>query len=156
MLDTIINAAKGELTKQLGSQFQLNPQQADKALSLTKDGMQAGLLKEVTSGNISGLVNLFNGKSPVAGNPIVNGIVTQLVGSFTSKLGLNPQMASTVANFVVPFIVSKISSQKPSGGFDSAKLTQILGGAAAGQLGNLVKDQGQGLLGKVGKMFGKA
>ena len=155
MLDTIISAAKGELTQQLGSKFQLNPQQADKALALTKDGLQAGLLKEATSGNISGLLNLFNGKSPVAGNPIVSGIASQLVGSFTSKLGLNPQMASTVANFVVPFILSKISSQKPASGFDQAKITEMLGGAAAGQFGNLVKDQGQGLLGKVGKIFGK-
>lgn len=36
------------------------------------------------------------------------------------------------------------------------ELTQQLGGAAAGQLGNLVKGQGEGLLGKVGKLFGKA
>ena len=147
--------AKNSIGKQLGSKFQLNQQQADKALSLTKDSLQAGLLKEATSGNISGLMNLFNGKSPVAGNPIVNNIASQLVGSFTSKLGLSPQIASTVANFVVPFLLSKISSQKPASGFDQAKLTELLGGAAGGQLGNILKTQGEGLLGKVGKLFGK-
>ena len=154
MLDTIISAAKNELTQQLGSKFQLNPQQADKTLAITKDGLQAGLLKEVTSGNISGLMNLFNGKSAVSGNPIVNNIVSTVVGSLTSKLGLSPQIASAVGNFVVPFLVSKISSQKPSSGFDQAKITEMLGGAAAGQLGDLMKTQGTGLMGKLGKIFG--
>ncbi len=153
MLNSIFSAAKGELTQQLGSKFQLNSQQAEQAVGLTKDTIQSGLLKEAGSGNISGLLNLFNGNSPVGGNPIVTGISNQLVSALTSKLGLSPQVAGAVSTFAVPFIMSKISGNKPSGGFDQSKITEMLGGAGGNVVGNLLKAQGKGIGEKFGKLL---
>jgi len=151
MFDSILNSAKGELLSQLGSQFNLNPDQAGKTVDVAKKSVTDGLLKEVTSGNVSGLVNLFNGKSPAAGNPIVNGIAQQTVTSLVQKVGLNQQMASTVSNFVVPFIVSKISGSK-QGGFDAGDLTSMLGGG----VGDKIKSAfGGDVGGALGKLFGK-
>ncbi len=152
MLDSILNSAKGELLNQLGSKFNLNPDQAGKTVDAAKKSVTDGLLKEVTSGNVNGLVNLFNGKSPVQGNPIVNGIAQQLVTSLVQKVGLNQQVAGTVSNFVVPFIVSKISGSKPSGGFNSGDLTSLLGGGIGDKIKSAV---GGNVGGTLGKIFGK-
>lgn len=152
MLDSILNSAKGELLNQLGSKFNLNPDQAGKTVDVAKKSVTDGLLKEVTSGNVSGLVNLFNGKSPAAGNPIVNGIAQQMVTSLVQKVGLNQQMAGTVSNFIVPFIVSKISGSKQSGGFGADDITSMLGGG----VGDKVKSAlGGDVGGALGKLFGK-
>lgn len=153
MLDNILNSAKGELLNQLGSQFNLNPDQAGKTVDVAKKSVADGLLKEVTSGNINGLVSLFNGKSPAAGNPIVNGIAQQLVTSLVQKVGLNQQVAGTVSNFVVPFLVSKISGSK-QGGFGADDITSMIGGGVADKLKSAIGGQG-GIGGALGKMFGK-
>jgi len=151
MLDSILNSAKGELLEQLGSKFNLNPDQAGKTVDAAKKSVADGLLGEVTSGNISGLVNLFNGKSPVAGNPIVSGIVQQLVTSLVQKVGLSQQVAGTVSNFVIPFIVSKIAGSK-QGGFNADELTGMLGGGVGDKIKSAL---GGDIGGALGKLFGK-
>lgn len=152
MLDSILNSAKGELLNQLGSKFNLNPDQAGKTVDAAKKSVTDGLLKEVTSGNVSGLVNLFNGKSSVTGNPIVNGIAQQLVTSLVQKVGLNQQMAGTVSNFIVPFIVSKISGSKQGGGFGADDITSMLGGGVGEKIKSAL---GGDVGGALGKLFGK-
>lgn len=159
MLDTILSSAKGELLNQLGSQFNLNPDQANKTVDTAKKTVADGLMKEVTSGNVSGLLDIFNAKAPGAtNNPIVGGIVQQLVTNLVQKVGLNQQMASTVSNFVVPFILGKVAGSK-QGGFSASDLTGMLGGGGgvADKIGSVLggKEGLGGKLGGLGKMFGK-
>jgi hypothetical protein len=144
MIDKIFSAAKSELTQQLGSKFQLDASQTDKVFVTAKDSLQAGIMKEVTSGNVDGLLGMLNGKVSMQGNPIVSSLAKQLIGSLTSKVGLNQQMASSVGNFIVPFIMGKLADKKPSGGFDVAGLTTLLGGEG----GSLI-DKAKSTLGKV-------
>ena len=151
MLDSIISSAKGELLSQLGGNFNLTPDQAGKTVDTAKKTVSEGLVKEVSSGNVDGLLNLFNGKSPVNGNPIISGIAQQLIPNLVQKVGLNQQVAGTVSNFVVPFIVSKLAGSKPAGSFNASDITSMFGGGIAGKLTSAVG----GIGGKVGKMFGK-
>lgn len=132
MIDKIFSTVKGELAKQLGSKFQLEAPQAEKVIAASKESIQTGLMKEVSSGNVNGLLNLFNGKTSMQGNPLVSGLATQLIGSLTSKVGLNKQMASSVGNFIVPYIMGKLADNKPAGGFDVASLTNLVGGEGGG------------------------
>jgi hypothetical protein len=141
----------------LGSKFNLNPDQATKTVDTAKKTVTDGLLKEVTSGNVSGLLEIFNAKAPGAtNNPIVGGIVQQLVTNLVQKVGLNQQMATTVSNFVVPFIVSKLAGSK-EGGFSTTDLTSMLGGGVADKIGSALggKEGLGGAIGGLGKMFGK-
>lgn len=154
MLDKIFSAAKSELTQQLGSKFQMDAPQADKVFSTAKDSLQSGLMKEATSGNVNGLLSLFNGKASMEANPLVANLVSQLTGSLTSKAGLNQSLASSVGTFVVPLILGKLSSNKPAGGFDVASLTKMLTGTGGGLGDTLKSTLGEGMGDKLGKIFG--
>ena len=153
MLDSILSSAKGELLNQLGSKFNLNPDQANKTVDTAKKTVTDGLLKEVTSGNISGLTSLLNGGGQ-GSNPIASGISTQLVTNLVQKVGLNQQMASTISSFVVPFILSKLSANKPAGGFSADSITSMLGGDVGDKVKSMLGGEG-GVGGALGKMFGK-
>ena len=149
MLDQLLAGAKSELTKQISSKFQLDSTQAEKAAATTKDTVQAGLMKEVASGNISGLTNLLN-SGGAAGNPIVANLSKQVVDNLTSKLGLSPQIASAISTFAIPFILGKISGNK-TGGFDASTVTKMFGG---GNLADSLQGAaGKALGGKLGKFF---
>lgn len=151
MLDTILNSAKDELLGQLGSKFNLNSDQAAKTADAAKKSITDGLMKEVSSGNIDGLVNLFSGKASTAGNPIVDGIAKQLVTNLIQKVGLNQQIAGTVSAFVIPFLISKITGSKKEG-FGADDITSMLGGG----IGDKIKSTLGGKLGgALGNIFGK-
>lgn len=145
MLDKIFSDAKSELTNQLGSKFKLDASQTDKVITTTKDTLQTGLMKEVSSGNVGSLLNLVNGSASMQGNPVVNGLTTQVIDSLTSKVGLSKQVASSVGNVIVPFIMGKLKDNKPAGGFDVASLTSLIGGE--GSFMDKAKE-------KLGRVFG--
>lgn len=93
---------------------------------------------------------MFNGDGASAGNALSGKLTQSLVGSLLSKVGLQNQVAVKVAEFVVQFVVEKISTQKPSGGFDASNITDTFKGAA----GNLLKDKASDLLkGGLGGLF---
>lgn len=112
--------------------------------------MQKGITKEVTSGNFDGILSLLNGKSSSAGSALTNSLTESLVAGFISKVGLSKEISGNVAKFVIPFIVSKIAKNKPSGGFDASSLMQMVQGSA----GDAIKDKAGDLLkGGLGKLF---
>lgn len=154
MLDSIFSEVKGELTKVLGGKFDLNEAKTDQVLDETKETVQSGLMNELTSGNISGLKSLFNGESDIASNPIVGNIVNQLVESLISKVGLSPNLASSIGTFVIPFVMNKISGKQPAGGFDLSSLTSMLSSEGSGLGETLKSGLGGALGGSLGKLLG--
>ncbi len=111
-------------------------------------------MNELTSGNISGLKSLFKGELDIASNPIVGNIVNQLVESLSSKVGLSPNLASSIGTFVIPFVMNKISGKQPAGGFDLSSLTSMLSSEGSGLGETLKSGLGGALGGSLGKLFG--
>ncbi len=93
---------------------------------------------------------MFGGKTPVSGNPIVEGIIKNYATTLVSKMGLSPAIANTLSSVAVPFVTEKIVANFASkGGADLNGITSLIGGNA-GTIGSIAKG-----LGGLGKLFGK-
>ena len=151
MLEQLLKAGGSELISQLGSKFNLTPSQGEKVADVTTDVIQKGITKEVTSGNFDGILSLLNGQSSSAGNALTNSFTESLVAGFISKVGLSKEISGTIAKFVIPFAMSKLSKNKPAGGFNASSLMDMVKGSA----GDAIKDKAEDLLkGGLGKLFG--
>jgi hypothetical protein len=109
-------------------------------------------------------------------NMVYKGIAGNFISKLTSSLGLNEGMASTLSSIALPMIMNKIGGATQAAGdtdgIDAGSMMSALGldagsllgglagGGAAGDLlgqaANMLgkgKDDGGGLLGKIGGMF---
>lgn len=145
MLDQILGGLKGNLGDVL-TQNNLSLDKVDDLVGLTGDSIKEQAGSEIASGNISGMLDMFKGGDSSSSNPIVSGIVSNLIGKVTSSLGLGEGAAGNIANAVVPMALKAIQSKFSSEGGDESALTSMLGlggddvlGKAKGMLGGLFK-----------------
>lgn len=164
MLDSIIDAVKGQAISAMTGQTQINQQQAEQALPLAQESITEGLMGAATSGKfgeIGSLLKLAGGGgttlSSLSSNPIFSSILGGFAGKLVAKLGLGSGVANSVAGAALPLIMSKLGDAATKEGGDSLDLgtiTKLLGGGAAssagGALGGLA-EQAKGMLGGFGK-----
>lgn len=101
----------------------------------------------VSKGNMSQLTDLFGGStSSLTSNPLVKGMITNLISSLTGKLGIEGATAKSFAGSVIPKVLSSLISKAKDGKSDF-QLTDLLSGlSGAGDAG--------GLLGKLAGSLG--
>lgn len=148
MIDQIINSLKGELTKKFTGDFGMQQEKVDDAVVLAKDDIFDTVKDEVGRGNLGGLMSLFQNKEQIATNPMVTNMIRKYAGNLGSKLGLDPNMASTIANYAIPFIIGKFVNTAQEKGIDQASLMSMLGGSGK------EKDLGDTLKGQFGDSLG--
>jgi len=140
-----------ELLSQLAGKFNFDDDKGSEVLNVTTDSLQGDLLSEVTSGNLSGILSLFNGESTGAASSLTDKLTGSLAQNLLNKVGIKNEIAIKVAQFVIPFIIEKISQKKPAGGYTSGGITDMLKGA----IGDNLQDKAADLLkGGLGKLFG--
>lgn len=159
MIDQIISQGKEFLSGKLKETVGFDESQIDTALNTAKDSTVDTLKDEVKGGNLSGVLDLFNGKSDTStSNPIVGGMANNLISGLVSKLGIGKDMASKATDMIIPFIMSKFSSTDTGQAKDGSELMDMLGGgglkdALGGLLGGDKGGKDDGMLGKLGKFF---
>jgi len=159
MLDQLIKFGKEQLSGQLKQEAKLNDDQVGKSLNVAQETITDGLKDQILGGNLSGVMNLFNGKSsPTSSNPIVSSLISTYASNLISKVGLSPAIAQTVTNMVIPALMSKFASKDTGEAHDEKGLLSKLGmsgdSAITGMLGGILGNKGGDLLGGIGKMFG--
>jgi hypothetical protein len=152
MIQETINSLKGELTGLLTQKTGLTADKADASVDLAKENITSGLKKEVSNGNISGLMGLLKGGN-TGTNPIVTNLINQYGGSLIAKLGLSEPVSRQVAAFAIPFILSKL--QGKTSGKSDGDIASMLSGDLGGGMGDLLKKGLGGLGGGLGGLFGK-
>ncbi len=108
----------------------------------TGQSIVSGLKDSVSKGNISELTDLFGGSSStLTSNPIVLGIISNLISSLTGKLGIEGGVAKNFAGSVIPKILASLVAKSKDGtsGFQLTDLLSLAGG-----------DKNSDLLGKLG------
>ncbi|WKN30222.1 DUF937 domain-containing protein [Porifericola rhodea] len=150
MIDQIINSLKGELSKKFTGEFGMEQDKVDDAVVIAKDDIFETVKDEFGRGNLSGLMGLFQNKEQIATNPIVTNIIRKYAGDLGSKLGIDPQMSTTIANYAIPFILSKFVNTAQEKGVDQASLMSMLSGGGKGD----GKDLGDMLKGQLGDSLG--
>jgi len=159
MIDQLINQGKELLSGKLSQSVGFKGNQIDDTLEIAKESTLDGLKEQVLGGNISGVMDLFNGKSETTtSNPIVGGIAAKMVSGLISKLGVNQSIAEKATEIVIPFIMSKFGSSQTGEAKDGNQLMSMLGmdsdGGVMGMLGGVLGNKNEdNPLGKLGKLF---
>ena len=150
MLDSIIDAAKGQLISTLTQQTGLQADQAERAVPLAKESITEGLTSAISGGNIGGILSMVKGAAGSTGagaagasglmqNAVYQGIAGNFISKLTGKLGIPASMAQTVSSYALPFIMSKVAGKARAAGdtdeVDQGSLMSVLGMDAGGLLG---------------------
>lgn len=128
MIEQIISTLKGELSKKFTGEYGMQQDKVDDAVMLAQKDIMDTVKDEVGRGNFNGLMSLLQQKDQIATNPIVTNMVRKYAGDLGSKLGLDPQLASTVASFAIPFILKKFVSSTEENGLDMGSLMAMFSG----------------------------
>lgn len=150
MLEQIFKNISPELLKGLTQNFGMDQGQASQAIATTKDGFMDGLSKELTSGNISGLLDLFNQKGSQATNPVFQNLASSLSSQFAKKMGMAPDRAGLITNFLLPKVLSALSNNS-NGNISQNDLMDIIGKAAGSSISGKFGDMLKGGLGNLFK-----
>lgn len=139
----------------------------EEAIEAVTSGIEEGLQREVKQGNYEGLLSMFQqgGTSALAGNPAVSGIVSTVVSKLSSKLGISPQVAQTIAAGLIPTVMNSFVNKtndpddkdfdlqdmlKNFSGKDGLDLSDIIGKFSGGSQAN----SGGGIGDMLGKVLG--
>lgn len=177
MLDQIMNAVGGNVVNELVEKTGINMDQAKSVLPVAQESLQSGLMEQVTGGNVSGILGMFNSSgSALTDNPLFASIKSKFAAGVMSKLGVPETVAGMVAGTGMNSMISGLTNQLKG---DSGEVTEDdlmsklgvgggLGDMAKGILGNLGGDAGNalgnvadaaknlgGLGDKLGGIFGK-
>lgn len=150
MLNNLLKEGAPELLSMLGSKFNLTSTQAGSALDVSAETLQGDLLNEAKSGNIDGILSLFNGQSSSAASSLTGKLTNSLTKNLLSKVGISNEIAVKVSEFIIPFVLERIGKKKPSGGFTSESIIDLF----KGSLGSQIQDKASDLLkGGLGGLF---
>ena len=175
MLDKIMEMVGGDAIKAITDKAGISTDQAKQMLPFAQESLQEGLMSQVTSGNMDGVLGMF--KNFAGGNAANDGIFGNIKGMFMKKImtnmGIPESIAGLAAGSGMASIIGSLTSQIKSAGdtdeIDASSLMSVLGGGggamdmlgkAAGMFGGLTgggnanADNGNGLADKAKDMLG--
>jgi hypothetical protein len=151
MLEQLLNSLKSEIGGNLTSQANLPSEQVDDVISAIGGVAHKEIAGQMTSGNLSHLMNLFSDKPNTAGaNQIQSKIHSNVLSELTGKLGISPEISGKIAAVALPALIGMITRKNnTTPDDDPSPLTELFGGAGTGGLlGGVSKNLLGGLFGK--------
>lgn len=146
MLNTIVKNIAPEVLSAVTEKFGLNQEMGQKTVDTTKESLQEGVSNEINKGNLDGLLSMFNSGAD-GNNSTFQSLTSKLSGDYIQKLGLSPDLASQISQYVLPLVMKQITSML-GGKVDQESLSQALSkGGLLGKAGDL--------LGGLGSLFKK-
>jgi dihydroxyacid dehydratase/phosphogluconate dehydratase len=137
MLDQIIKNLDPDVVNEL-SNIGIPQEKTSEVMGLAQSELQNQFKQKAESGDMSDLLNLFNGNQAIGQSSLVDGMIGNFADTVANKIGVSPHVAKTAAAALVPMVLSKLNDSTPSTGLTQDNLTQILGGGEAGGLGGMI------------------
>ena len=147
MLDSLLDAVKGEIISTVQEKTGLGKQEAEQTVPLARESVSEGITGALTGGNLGGLLDMVKGAAGNSGgggllqNTVFQGIAAKFIHKLTGQLGLSESMAQKVAGLALPIIMSKLAGRTQAAGstddIDKGSLMDVLGLDAGGILGNV-------------------
>lgn len=145
MLDKLFETFGGDVISNLTEKAGISTEQAKEVLPIAQDSIQSGLMEQVTSGNISGILGMFNSGSGISDNPIFGSIKSMFLSGIMSKLGLPSSVANIVAGAGLEGIMGNLTGALKG---DDGEVTEDgimdklgLGGGIGDMAKNVLKDK---------------
>lgn len=147
MLEGIIDLVKDQVLPAITNNSAIPTDKKEAAVETTTSTIVDGLKEHFTPDNLASITSLFSGSGSAGGGDIVSGLQSSVVNALSEKVGLNKDIANSIASAVVPAIMS-LFSQKVNDpndkGFSIESIVGAFGGKGSG-----------GILGALGGLFGK-
>ena len=139
-----------QLVKQYGQQSVVdNPELSNdlnnQVMAEATNTITGGLQNVLSGGGLQSLLGLFGGnnsqsKAGILGNPIVAMMVGHLANKLVQKMGLNPSLANSISNNIIPNVLNSLTQRTVSNadqdnGFDLNDLVGSLTGGGTQQAG---------------------
>ena len=155
MLDKLMDSIGGDVISSITEKAGISTDQAKQVLPIATDTLQSGLMKEVTGGNISGILGMFNSGSGLANNGLFGSLKGMLVQNIMEKMGLPPAVAGLVGGSGLESIIGGLAGKIGGGGeVTQDNLMSNLGLGGDGLM-DAAKDLAKGKLGDIaGGLFG--
>jgi len=144
MLDGILDLIKDH-AQEVVEKAGVPADKQEAAVETTASTIVDGLKDNLSLDNVSSIMGLFGGESSssaIASNPIVSSIQTSVVSALSSKVGLSPAIANTIASAVVPALMGMLSkkSNDSNDSFDFGSLLESFTGGNSGGTGGVIGD----------------
>lgn len=138
ILSSLKDNVSGELIEKAGVTQDQLPKIFDQIGEVTKEQLGG----EIASGNIGSLMNLFsNNDNSSSANGIQASITSGIVAKLAGKFGIDQNQATTIANIVIPKLMSLITSKNSeTPDSDSSFLSGMLGGGDTSEMMDKAKD----------------
>lgn len=160
MLDKIMEQLGGGVAEQIAGKTGVSLDQAKGMLPYAQESLQEGLLNQVTGGNVTGLLGMFQGASSGGGGGLMdNPIFASIKGMFMRKVMTNMGLPESIAGLaagtgmagLIGGLAGKMEAHGDTNDIDTGSLMNVLGvggdaggmlGKAAGMLGGLTGSGG--------------
>ena len=156
MLDKLMGSIGGDVINSITEKAGISSDQAKQVLPIATDTLQSGLLKEVTGGNISGILGMFNSGGGLASNGLFGSLKGMFLKNIMTKMGLPESVAGLVAGSGLTSIIGGLAGKLGgAGNVTQDSLMDNLGLGGADGLMDAAKGLAKGKLGDItGGLFG--
>jgi hypothetical protein len=140
MIEGLLDNLKGGMVGDLMSKFGLDEEKAGGVFSAAGEATKEEMTKNVAQGGLSSVMSLFSNKeNGDSENSMLSGLQDNFIGKITSKLGIDPAMASGIAGSIIPKITGMITSKnEETDEADSSSIMSMFGGDTGG-IGDSIK-----------------
>ena len=130
MLSSILESIQDQVGPELIQKVGVSEDQLPQVMDVVGDASKSVLGKQLTSGNIGSLMNLFSsGDNNSGANSLQSDLTNNIVSGLASKLGLSESKAQMISSIVVPMLIKMVTSKnEETPDDDSAPLQDLFGG----------------------------
>lgn len=137
MLEQLFSLIQEESQTEIINNPNIPNEYNNRAVGMATESIFSGLQNVLANGGLQDVLGLFSGKSQVNGtNPVVGGIIQNLIGSLMARFGLSNTAASGIAGNLIPNILGSLigkTNSPENNGFD---INGILGALIGGNSRN--------------------
>lgn len=140
MLEQLLQGLQSQVGKEVQEKAGVDSDMVSKIMNIAGGVASEQVSKQVMSGGLSDVMNLFSNKeNSSSANALQSNITNEIVSSLIEKLGLDKSKASMITAIVVPAImniVTKKNNETPDN--DSSPIESLFGGKKGGGLTDLI------------------
>jgi|GEM_PF-771701 len=134
MLDQLMKLADGPLQEMLAG---MNQNQPSASAEILKDTITSSLQKQVSSGDMSAIQEMFSGKETSPGASVINNLQGDVSESLIEKLGISKEQAMGIAAAALPMIMNFFNKRVNDAPQDNNDIMSSVVSSLQGGQGNI-------------------
>ena len=152
MLEELFNLVKGSANESVINNPDVPNEHNDAVVAEATNTVASGLRNMVSGGGLQNVLSLFGNNEQgeqqtaqtLSGNPIVNMMIGHFAGKLMSKFNLGGSQASTVANNLIPGVMSSLVNKTNDPANSDFSIEALLHSITGGQSTQVAQEQQAG------------